>query len=77
MLEVGSVFRINHMVLEDFSGRPAGRVSLWSRVGWGTPSVHQPINTRLWEKREIVLRKMLRDSTLVDIRKISTIKEIV
>jgi hypothetical protein len=26
MLEVGSVFRINHMVLEDFSGRPAGRV---------------------------------------------------
>ena len=37
MLEVGSVFRFNHMVVEVFSGRPAGRVSLWFRedMNWG------------------------------------------
>ena len=89
VLEVGAVLRINHMVVEVFSGRPDGRVfsgHCVTVVEGGVGDTIRPINTRKGEdmkwgeeddKRVIELRRWLNGRMMVDTRKVRTIEEIV
>ena len=89
MLEVGAVLRINHMVVEVFSGRPDGRVfsgHCVTVVECGDGDTIRPINTRKgkdmnWgdedDKRVTELRKWLRERKMAGFRKVRTIEEIV
>ena len=87
MLEVGAVLRINHMVVEVFSGRPDGRVfsgHCVTVVECGDGDTIRPINTRKGEdmnwgdeddKRVTELRKWLRERKMAGFRKVRTIEE--
>ena len=89
VLEVGSVLRINHMVVEVYSGRPDGRVfsgHCVTVVEGGVGDTIRPINTRKGEdmkggeeddKRVIELGRWLNGRMMVDTRKVRTIEEIV
>ena len=80
VLVVKAMLRINHMVVEVFSGRPVTVVegAMWDNI--------IPINTREgedmnWGEEDdegvMELRKWLRERMMVNMRKVITIEEIV